>query len=128
MSIKTVSLYVQYCFSDAHPFTKAINQNDIKKELTQLTIYNSTTKVSSINYCGVSTLFAWINREKVTSIVLNDFKLNEVLIILDKKNVSVELKKITSSNFPIVLDSFKDNMLAKKILREALFWINNPRF
>ena len=118
------------CFSDAHPFTKAINQkNDISKKEFDSTNYNYNLDYQgkgSINYRGELALFifTWINREKVISIVLNDsFKLNEVLIILDKKNVSVELK-ITSSNLPIVLDSFKDNMLAKKILREALLWIN----
>ena len=132
MSIKTVSLYVFIILllgcSSIHKSYKP--KNDISKKEFDSTNYNYNLDYQgkgSINYRGELALFifTWINREKVTSIVLNDsFKLNEVLIILDKKNVSVELKKITSSNLPIVLDSFKDNMLAKKILREALLWIN----
>ena len=132
MSIKTVSLYVFIILllgcSSIHKSYKS--KNDVSKKEFDSTNYNYNLDYQgkgSINYRGELALFifTWINREKVISIVLNDsFKLNEVLIILDKKNVSVELKKITSSNLPIVLDSFKDNMLAKKILREALLWIN----
>ena len=115
MSIKTVSLYVFIILllgcSSIHKSYKS-EYNVSKKEFDS-TNYNNNLDYQgkgSINYRGelVLFLFTWINREKAISIVLKDsFKLNEVLIILDKKNASVELKKITSSNLPIVLDSFK---------------------
>ena len=132
MSIKTVGLYVFITLllgcSSLHKSYKSKTDGSKAEFDSTNHIYNSDYQgKGSINYRGelVLFLFTWINREKAISIVLKDsFKLNEVLIILDKKNASVELKKITSSNLPIVLDSFKDNMLAKKILGEALFWIN----
>ena len=131
MSIRTASLCVIIVFFSG---CSSINdnyklKNDVSKEVFDLTSYNYNLDYhgkGSINYRGelILFLFTWINREKLISIVITDpFKINEVLIILDKKNVFVESKRFTSSNSSIVLDSFKDNLFAKKILGEVLLWI-----
>ena len=132
MSIKTVSLYVFIillfgCSSIHKSYKSKTDGSNGKFDSTNHNYNLDYQGKGSLDYRGELVLFffTWINLEKVVSIVLKDsFRLHEVLINLDKKNVSVEFKKNTSSNLPIVLDSFQDSMLAKKILGEALLWIN----
>lgn len=133
MSIRIFGLYVFIVLflgcSSIHKSYKS--KNNFYKEGFDSITHNYNLDYhgkGSINYRGDLFIFlvTWISREKVISIVLKDpLKINEVLIILDKKNLSVELKNITSSNLSIVLESFKGNLLAKKILGEVLLWINN---
>ena len=81
----------------------------------------------SINYRGelIIFLFRWINREGVISVVIKDtFEMNEILITLDRENVSMDLKKISWGRFQIHIESFRDNSLSRKALKEVLLWIN----
>ncbi len=81
----------------------------------------------SINYRGelIIFLFRWINRENIISLVIKDpFEMNEILITLDGENVSMNLKKISWGRFQIHIESFKDNSLSRKALKEVLLWIN----
>ena len=81
----------------------------------------------SIDYRGelIIFLFRWINQEKVISILIRDpFEINEISITLNKKNVSMDFKKISWGQFQIDIESFRDNLLARKVLREVVFWIN----
>ena len=93
MSIKTVGLYVFITLllgcSSLHKSYKSKTDGSKAEFDSTNHKYNSDYQgKGSINYRGelVLFLFTWINREKAISIVLKDsFKLNEVLIILDKK-------------------------------------------
>ena len=111
--------------------------NKYHQPKSDVSIQGSSTSTNnySLNYYGKGSinyreeliifLFKWINQDKIISIVIRDpFEINEIIFTLDKKSSSLDFKKISWGQIPIDMESFRNNLFVRKVLKEVLFWIS----